>query len=123
MEQTRTLAAPEIAGPRSALKGQRLQWEGRTPLPGASPGRLSVVCCRPVALQISEDGAGTFGLALASSGQNALSAIPASAIQAAMRLRERCTVMTAFLSQMRAFCQARALRGFWDSPLPHERKT
>jgi hypothetical protein len=100
------LAAPEIAGPRSALKGHSVQWEGRTLLPGASPGEFSAVCCRPVALQISEDSAGTFGLAFASSGQNALSAIPASAIQAAMRLRERCAIMAAFLAQMRAFCQA-----------------
>src|SRR5258708_5310260 len=122
VEQTRTGAAPEIAGPRSALKGQSVQWEGRTLLPGASPGRFSAVCCRPVALQTSEDSAGTLGLAFASRGQNALSVMLASAIQAAMRLRERCAIMTAFLAQMRAFCQPRALQRFWYSSLRYERK-
>src|SRR6266853_1651359 len=84
-------AAPEIAGPRSELKGHRLQCEGWAPF----PGRFSPECFRPVAVQTSDGSAGTLGFAFASSGHNALSAMPASASQAAMRLRERCDVMSA----------------------------
>ena len=92
-------AAPEIAAPRSALKGQSAQCEGRAPLlKGLSPA-----CFWPVALQTSEDSAGALVLAFAISGQEALSAMPARASQAAMRLRERCALMAAFLAQMRAF--------------------
>src|SRR6266853_741109 len=47
------------------------------------------------ALQISEGTAGTLGLASASSGQNALSAMPASASQAAVRRRKRNMAMAA----------------------------
>ena len=96
--------AREIATPRSALPGHSVQWEGCALFPGVSAGAPS--CFRPVALQISEGSAGTFGFALASSGQNALSAMPASASQAAMRLRVRSLVKGAFLAQMIAFCQA-----------------
>ena len=60
------------------------------------------MCFWPVALQISEGSAGTLVVAFAISGQEALSAMPASASQAAMRQRERCALMAAFLAQMRA---------------------
>src|SRR5204863_2464621 len=97
----RTGAAPEIAAPRSALKGHRVQCEGRAPLPKG----LSPACFCPVAVQISEGSAGTLGAALASSGQDAFKAMPASASQAAMRFLKRCAFTAAFLTQMRAPCQ------------------
>src|SRR2546430_4425169 len=112
-------AEPEIAAPRSGLKGHSVQCEGRAPLPGVSPGKPSPPCFWPVALHTSEGSAGTFGLAFASSGQEALSAMPASASQAAMRLRKRCAFIAAFLAQMRGLFQ----RWFWYSPLRHEGKT
>src|SRR5438445_2800727 len=99
--QRRAGAEPEIAGPRSALKGHRAQCEGRAPLlKGLSPE-----CFWPAARQTSEGSAGALVLAFASSGQDAFSAMPASASQAAMRLRKRCAFTAAFLAQMRALFQ------------------
>ena len=83
------------------MKEHSAQCEGRAPLPKG----LSPECFWPVALQTSEGSAGAFGLAFASSGQDALSAMPASASQAAMRLRERRVFTAAFLAQMRALRQ------------------
>jgi len=69
------------------------------------PKGLSPECFWPVALQTSEGSAGTLGLAFASSGQDAFNAMPASASQAAMRLRERCAFTAPFLAQARALFQ------------------
>ena len=69
------------------------------------PKGLSPECFWPVALQTSEGSAGAFGLAFASSGQDAFNAMPASASQAAMRLRKRCAFTAPFLAQMRALFQ------------------
>lgn len=79
-------AVAGIAAPCAALQGQSVQCEGCGPFSGA-PAGSPPACFRPVALQISEALAGTDGLALARTGQTALSAIPESAIHAATERR------------------------------------